>query len=89
VRVGQARKRDANEPGIVQALERCGLRVARASMPGFPDLVVYGPRIGVRLLEVKSKSGTLTPAQVQHTVDGWPVFVVRSVEDALAAVEIG
>jgi hypothetical protein len=88
MRVGQARKRDQNEPAIVDALTRCGLRVAKVSLPGFPDLVVYGPRCGVRLLEVKSKAGRLTPAQVEHTAAGWPVVVVRTVEDALLACQI-
>lgn len=86
IRVGQARKRDANEPAIVQALERCGIRVQRISAKGFCDLVAYAPRAGIVLMEVKApKTGKLTKAQVRHRDDGWPVIVVRSEADALAA----
>lgn len=83
-RVGQARKRDANEPAIVQALERIGVKVQRVSAPGFADLICWHPREGVRLLEVKSARGKLTPLQVEHRQDGWPVCIVRCEADALA-----
>lgn len=88
MRVGQARKRDANEAGIVTALERCGLLVQRISERGFCDLIVRGHRCGIVLLEVKSKRGKLTEAQVEHRQDGWPVVIVRSAADALHACGI-
>jgi hypothetical protein len=88
MRVGQARKRDANEPQIVAALEQVGARVRRISERGFCDLVVFHRHVGVVLLEVKSARGKLTAAQVEHRDDGWPVVIVRDVSDALRAVQI-
>jgi len=82
-RVGQVRKRDANEPAIVSALEACGIQVWRLSGPGLPDLLTY--RAGRWLpLEVKAPGGSLTPAQQtrQHAA---PCPVVESVAEALAA----
>lgn len=84
MRVGQSRKRDANEAEIVRALEQIGIRCRRLSEKGMPDLLCYSPREGVLLLEVKSATGKLTAAQVSHRQDGWPVCIVRSVADALA-----
>lgn len=85
MRVGQARKRDANEKPIVEALERCGVRCRRISERGFADLICYAPRAGIVLLEVKAKKGKLTQAQVEHRADGWPVVIVRSEAEALHA----
>ena len=84
MRVGQARKRDANEADIITALQRIGCVTRRISEPGFADVVAYKPSHGVRLIEVKSRTGTLTPAQVEHRRDGWPVHVVRNAAEALA-----
>jgi len=86
MRVGQARKRDRQEGVIVAALRRVGCLVHPVSSPGFPDLVVYSPLVGVRLMEVKSPHGRLTPAQ--QAAVGWPVVVVRSIADAFMAVGI-
>ena len=83
-RVGQARKRDANEPAIVQALQRIGARVQRVSEKGFCDLVVFHPTQGIVLVEVKTAKGKLTDAQVEHRRDGWPVCIVRNTAEALA-----
>ena len=83
-RVGQARKRDANEPPIVAALQRIGVKVKRISEPGFADLVAWHPTKKIlKLLEVKGDKGKLTAAQVEHH-DGWPVVIVRSEADAVA-----
>jgi hypothetical protein len=84
-RVGQARKRDANEPEIVQALRKSGSLVQRVSERGFCDLICQTLFGRVVLLEVKSKGGTLTKAQRNHTDGGWKVTVVRTVDDALKA----
>lgn len=77
-------RRDANEAQIVKALEQIGVRVRRMSAPGFADLVCFHPREGVRLLEVKAPKGKLTPAQIEHRQDGWPVCIVRNEAEALA-----
>jgi hypothetical protein len=86
-RVGQARKRDSVEAPIVEALRQVGIRVQRVSERGFADLICYAPNHWppLVLLEVKSRVGTLTEAQEQRWKDGWPVHVVRSVDDALKA----
>lgn len=79
-RVGQARKRDANEKAISQALRAVGAHVTSISGKGAPDLLVrYRGRLVA--MEVKSKAGTQTPAQEQSD---WPI--VRTVDDALIAI---
>ena len=80
-RVGQTRRRDANEKAIVEALEAVGAHVTRISGKGAPDLLVrYRGRL--QAFEVKSTQGKRTAAQ-QET--GWPI--VRSVDEALVAVD--
>lgn len=84
-RVGQARKRDANEKPIVDALRSVGALVLRVSEKGAPDLVVYF-RGRTRLLEVKSRLGRATLAQDASSVQGWPVVTVRDIDEALVAI---
>jgi hypothetical protein len=80
----------------VKALRKVGCKVSDTSGVGrgFPDLVVRAtkgdiwrtPRI--LLMEVKTAKGKLTPDQEQFIAD-WPeVVVVRSVDEALAAVGV-
>lgn len=80
MRVGQSRKRDANEKPIVAALRALGAFVTPISGDGAPDLLV---RFRGRLygFEVKAAKGQQTEAQEQTN---WPI--VRSVEDALTAI---
>lgn len=80
-RVGQARKRDANEKAIVSALEAAGCVVLRVSGVGVPDLFVWHPRVGWQPLEVKAPKGKLTQAQMVQLA---PFHVVRSEAEALA-----
>lgn len=81
-RVGQARKRDQNEAAIVGALQRVGAQVVRISEKGAPDLLVlWGGSLFV--MEVKSPKGRTTRAQDETFGKGWPVYLVRSIEDAL------
>lgn len=84
-----AAKRDLAEPAIVAALERIGCFVERLSSHGMPDLLV-GYRGVFRLLEVKTgkrkargtQAATITALQRMNL----PVYVVRSVDDALQAI---
>ena len=77
------------------------MRLKRLGMvAGDPDLRVWKPREGldpfemqaplVGFLEVKSATGRLTPSQVEEIAllraDGFPVAVVRSVDEALTAL---
>lgn len=79
-RVGQARKRDANEKPIVDALRAIGAHVTRISGEGAPDLLVrFQGRLSA--FEVKSRKGTRTDAQEDSN---WPI--VRTVGEALEAV---
>lgn len=61
-------------------------------MPGFADLILFDRRVRrVSFLEVKSKNGTVSPAQEAFAalatgVWGFPYAVVRSVEDVAAVL---
>lgn len=86
-RVGQSRKRDANEGEIVKALRKVGAAVIRISEKGAPDLLVFHRGV-VHLLEVKSRLGRATLAQGETSAQGWPVVTVRTVDDGLRAVGV-
>lgn len=73
-------KRDANESGIIAALEALGCVVYRLDTP-VDLLVLY--RGAVHLVEVKTKRGTLTKGQSLFA-ENWPIHILRSVDDALA-----
>lgn len=79
-------RRDDNEQGIVDVLERLGLVVKRLSQKDIPDLLV-GVRGRWVLLEVKSETGELSDGQKAFCQVAWaahlPVGVVRTPEDAL------
>ena len=82
-RVGQARKRDANENAICKALERVGAQVTKISGKGAPDILVRyrGAEVRPWAFEVKSQQGTQTPAQEQTN---WPI--IRTIDEALEAI---
>ncbi len=81
MRVGQSRKRDANEPEILQAWARIGVQCWPISGPGVPDVLTY--RQGIWLpVEIKSPGGELTVAQA-ITYQRAPFPVVESVTEAL------
>jgi Holliday junction resolvase len=79
-RGGAGKRRDQNEPAIVEALRQVGCRVWRVSGDGLPDLIAW--RAGrCYALEVKTQAGARTEAQRDAP---WPI--VRTVDDALSAV---
>ena len=78
-----ANKRDANEPGIIAALEALGCMVYRLDKP--VDLLVLH-RGTVHLCEVKTRKGKLTADQREFS-ESWPIRVLRTVEDAIALVQ--
>lgn len=78
-------RRDGNEKGIVEALERSGCIVLRLSGRGVPDLLVSRGGL-LYALECKVKSGRLTKAQKEVEKRGWPVKIARTPEQALHAV---
>jgi Holliday junction resolvase len=77
---GAGKRRDANEPEIVEALRGIGCQVWQISGRGVPDLLVY--REGQYYpMEVKTSVGKRTQAQ-----EGTPWPVVRSVHDAIRVI---
>ena len=87
-----ARRVDANQGDIVEALVAAGCSVVSTARMGggFPDLVVGRGEIGrgpVFLLEVKSAKGRFTPLERRFAARWRGNYqVVRTVEDALKAV---
>lgn len=68
-----------------------GRRLKQQGMrPGFPDLALYGPGGRHMLMEVKAPKGRVSEAQAECIAElqarGVHVAVVRSIDDALAAV---
>ena len=85
-----ARRTDANQAEIVQALRMAGCTVhsLHAVGHGCPDLLVgHGGRN--YLLEIKAANGRLRQSQ-ERWIEAWrgQVAVTRSVEDALVAIGI-
>ncbi len=81
-RVGQVRRRDANEKPIRAALAAVGATTTQVSGKGAPDLLIRF-RGRVYAVEVKSQKGTRTEAQEDTQ---WPI--IRSVEDALKTIGV-
>jgi len=80
---------DANHRDVVAALRGCGWSVQdlAAVGRGCPDLLVGARGVNV-LLEVKTAKGQLEPSQVEwHALWRAPVFVVRTADEAIEAVE--
>ena len=81
-------KRDANESEIVEAFKTLGCLVTRLDQP--VDLLIYCfQSIGQRLhlVEVKTPKGDLNAKQNAFMAAGWPVHVIRSVDEAIALVK--
>lgn len=73
---------DQNHAEIVAALRRLGYRVLSLAPlgSGVPDLLVH--RAGkLELVEVKAPKGKLRPAQAQFQQEGWPVRVIRDIQE--------
>lgn len=89
----RAAKVDQNHGEIVAALIARGwLVLSLASMGrGVPDLLVWHPRSGFDLVEVKMPTGALTDDQRAFAAKGWPVMILRSERDvtAWAAAALG
>jgi Holliday junction resolvase len=82
-----ARRKDENQNEIVDALEMAGCAVTDLSRAGdgVTDLLVT--RAGKHyLIEVKSRRGKLRASQDEFRVKHDPVYLVRSVDQALKTV---
>ena len=81
---------DATQKAIVAALRGVGCTVKLTTMvgAGFADAVVWSPFTrSCHLLEMKTPTGTLTPAELEfHAKWPGPIAIVRSLDEALAAV---
>jgi hypothetical protein len=87
----RAAKVDANHAVVVGGLRACGAKVLSLAAigKGCPDLLILH-RGRLQLLEVKDgrkppSARALTPDQVDFHAE-WPVTVVASVEQAIAAL---
>ena len=83
----RARRTDANHGALIRDLRKAGFRVHDTSRlgDGFPDLVIYRPDVGVRLVEAKDGSKApsrrkLTAAEAAFARD-FPVIVATCLED--------
>lgn len=76
---------DANHRELLAALRRCGWTCQSTHQlgAGFPDAVCHRAGV-VKLVEFKRAKGALTEAQEAKQIAGWPIIVVRSVEDCAA-----
>lgn len=82
----RAARRDENEPQIVAALEAAGAVVELTSKP--LDMIVLVNGV-IALADVKKpKTGRLTEDQEAflEKFDGAPIFILRTVDDAIAMV---
>jgi hypothetical protein len=78
-------RRDTNEGVIVATLQANGVQVYPMDQPC--DLLCLF-RGEVHLVEVKAPKGKLTDAQEEFLNDGWPLTILRSVEDAEDWIEL-
>ena len=81
------RRKDSNQNEIVLALEKAGCAVTDMSTAGegFPDLIVSRAEVHY-LVEVKSDFGKVNQLQVDFHTKHYPVYIVRSVDEALRVV---
>jgi len=83
-----AKRRDANEPEIVQALQRCGCLVFSIDRPA--DLAIWyrGKWTLAECKNLKGRGRRLTPSQrADHALlPAGSIPIIESVDDALALV---
>ncbi len=79
---GAGKRRDSNEPAVIQALEAAGASVWQISGRAVPDLLVWF-RGREYVGEVKTAKGKQKPSQVGTP---WPIW--RCPEDALKTIGV-
>jgi hypothetical protein len=77
-----------NEPEIVRAFKELGCLVHRLDQP-FDLLVLVFKSMRERLIlvEVKQPGKELNVNQQRSALEGWPVHVIRSVDEAIELVK--
>ena len=73
-----AKRRDANEPTLVDAMRTLGLKVFYTNELG--DLIVQYAGL-TELVEVKTETGKLTTAQCKRKQAGLNARIIRSISD--------
>lgn len=88
LRRAYAKRRDLNEPEIVEALEKIGCKVKRLDL--LCDLIVARRNV-VTLLEVKNpeRRGDVYEDQQKEDMLDFPIITVTTIEEALDAVTKG
>ena len=83
-----AKRTDGNHAEIRDAMRAAGAEVEdlSGSGKGMPDTLVYTSDGRLLLVEIKMPKGTLTAPQVRFHAR-FPVYIVRSVEDALQIIQ--
>jgi len=85
-------RRDANEPLIVEYLEKAGCMVDRINGKDIPDLLCLHPNGKFFLVEVKTPAGKLKPGQRDWFAKARQrnslVFVCQEVEDVGLALKV-
>lgn len=80
-------RKDANHSDVVSWFEHCRCLVWDAAAHGAPfDLLVRTPSGRIVVVEVKHGKGKLTDNERDMIADGWPVRIVRDVDDVVAIV---
>jgi hypothetical protein len=80
---------DRNHAEIRDGLRAAGCTVKDLSFAGegFPDLLVWSRRVGVRLMEVKRPGGKLTEKESQFAISFLDCYVVvHNLDEALRAM---
>ena len=85
-RGGAGKRRDAIEPAIIEALRAHGVTVWQISGRGLPDLLCWHRR---RWTPLEVKTGPKARLSAVQAVQQAPWAIVRSVDEALAAVVRG
>lgn len=82
--VRRAARVDTNHAEVVEAFRRQGYLVLSLASHGrgVPDLLIFRPDTGLRLVEVKrDNKATLTKDQLAFIRQGWPVEVVTDASE--------
>jgi hypothetical protein len=85
----RAAKRDTSEKSIIAALKKRNCSITQLSQRGVLDLLVGTPDKRFILMECKTGNGKLEDDQEKFIKihSGCPMFVVRTPEEAIAALE--
>lgn len=80
----RAAKIDANHVELTEAMRKCGylVRSTAAVGRGFVDAIAFR-HDRVYLVEFKGEKGRLTPDQEAFIAEGWPVHIVKNIDDVL------